>query len=63
MVKSRGLSSGDVAAEFKYKNKAVNVKVDTESNVLIYLSFFPLYLLPFHIFETIMFSASVSLSN
>eukprot|EP00256_Glycine_max_P055561 XP_014622765.1 mitochondrial outer membrane protein porin 5 isoform X5 [Glycine max] len=34
LVKSRGLSSGDVAAEFKYKNKAVNVKVDTESNVL-----------------------------
>ncbi|KHN36963.1 Mitochondrial outer membrane protein porin 5 [Glycine soja] len=34
LVKSRGLSSGDVAAAFKYKNKAVNVKVDTESNVL-----------------------------
>ncbi|XP_020233800.1 mitochondrial outer membrane protein porin 2 [Cajanus cajan] len=34
LVKSRGLSSGDVAAEFKYNNKAVNVKVDTESNVL-----------------------------
>ncbi|XP_061355689.1 mitochondrial outer membrane protein porin 2-like [Gastrolobium bilobum] len=34
LVKSRGLSSGDVAAEFKYKNKTVHVKVDTESNVL-----------------------------
>ncbi|XP_014503813.1 mitochondrial outer membrane protein porin 2 [Vigna radiata var. radiata] len=34
LVKSRGLSSGDVTAEFKYKNKVVNFKVDTESNVL-----------------------------
>ncbi|QCD99026.1 mitochondrial outer membrane protein porin 2-like isoform X2 [Vigna unguiculata] len=34
LVKSRGLSSGDVTAEFKYKNKVVNFKVDTDSNVL-----------------------------
>ncbi|XP_027333096.1 mitochondrial outer membrane protein porin 2-like [Abrus precatorius] len=34
LLKSRGLSCGDVCAEFKYKNKTVNVKVDTESNVL-----------------------------
>ncbi|KAJ1404445.1 Porin, eukaryotic type [Sesbania bispinosa] len=34
LVKSRGLSSGDVAAEFKLKNKAIHVKVDTESSVL-----------------------------
>ncbi|KAL2318462.1 hypothetical protein Fmac_032338 [Flemingia macrophylla] len=39
LVKSRGLSSGDVAAEFKYNNKSVNVKVDTESNVLTTFTF------------------------
>lgn len=42
LVKSRGLSSGDVTAEFKYKNKVVNFKVDTESNVFpsLFLSIF-----------------------
>ncbi|MED6121536.1 hypothetical protein PIB30_031192 [Stylosanthes scabra] len=35
LVKSRGLSSGNVAALFKYKDKTVvDVKVDTESSVL-----------------------------
>ncbi|CAJ1972817.1 unnamed protein product [Sphenostylis stenocarpa] len=34
LVKSRGLSSGDVTTEYKYKNKVVNFKVDTESSVL-----------------------------
>ncbi|ESW32902.1 hypothetical protein PHAVU_001G027200 [Phaseolus vulgaris] len=38
LVKSRGLSSGDVTTEFKYKNKVVNFKVDTESNVLTTLT-------------------------
>ncbi|KAE9588465.1 hypothetical protein Lal_00002802 [Lupinus albus] len=34
LVKSRGLSSGDVSTKFKYKNNTVHVKVDTESSVL-----------------------------
>ncbi|XP_004498999.1 mitochondrial outer membrane protein porin 2-like [Cicer arietinum] len=34
LVKSRGLSSGDVAAQFKHKNKTVHFKVNTESSVL-----------------------------
>jgi hypothetical protein len=32
-VKKGGLSTGDVAAQYKYKNVVVDVKVDTESNV------------------------------
>ncbi|XP_047318901.1 mitochondrial outer membrane protein porin 2-like [Impatiens glandulifera] len=32
-VKKGGLSTGDVAAQYKYKNTLVDVKVDTESNI------------------------------
>ncbi|XP_074308853.1 mitochondrial outer membrane protein porin 2 [Silene latifolia] len=32
-VKKGGLSTGDVAALYKYKNTVANVKVDTESNI------------------------------
>ena len=34
LVKSRGLSSGEVATQFKKNNKTFNFKVDTESSVL-----------------------------
>lgn len=33
-VKKGGLSAGDVAAQYKYKNILFDVKVDTESNIL-----------------------------
>ncbi|XP_008220333.1 PREDICTED: mitochondrial outer membrane protein porin 2-like [Prunus mume] len=33
LVKKGGLSCGDVAAQYKYKNAALNVKADTESNI------------------------------
>ncbi|KAL1812563.1 hypothetical protein DCAR_0624800 [Daucus carota subsp. sativus] len=32
-VKKGGLSAGDVAAQYKYKNTLVDVKLDTESNI------------------------------
>ncbi|KAA8531572.1 hypothetical protein F0562_006281 [Nyssa sinensis] len=32
-VKKGGLSTGDVAAQYKYKNTLIDVKVDTESNI------------------------------
>lgn len=32
-MKKGGLSAGDVAAQYKYKNTLVDVKLDTESNV------------------------------
>lgn len=32
-VKKGGLSTGDVAAQYKYKNALFDVRVDTESNV------------------------------
>uniref|UniRef100_A0A5B7A127 Mitochondrial outer membrane protein porin 2-like n=1 Tax=Davidia involucrata TaxID=16924 RepID=A0A5B7A127_DAVIN len=32
-VKKGGLSTGDVAAQYKYKNTQIDVKVDTESNI------------------------------
>lgn len=32
-VKKGGFSTGDVAAQYKYKNAVFDVKVDTESNV------------------------------
>ncbi|PSS30695.1 Eukaryotic porin/Tom40 protein [Actinidia chinensis var. chinensis] len=32
-LKKGGLSTGDVAAQYKYKNTVVDVKVDTESNI------------------------------
>ncbi|XP_058080843.1 mitochondrial outer membrane protein porin 2-like [Magnolia sinica] len=32
-VKKGGLSSGDIAAQYKYKNTIFDVKVDTESNI------------------------------
>ncbi|MCL7038230.1 hypothetical protein MKW94_005772, partial [Papaver nudicaule] len=38
-VKKGGLSSGDVAALYKYKNTIIDVKVDTESNILTTLTF------------------------
>lgn len=43
-VKKGGLSAGDVAAQYKYKNVLFDVKVDTESNVgfFILLSLFVL---------------------
>ncbi|KEH40016.1 putative Porin domain-containing protein [Medicago truncatula] len=34
LLKSRGLSSGDVAAQFKHNNKTLHFKVDTDSTVL-----------------------------
>ncbi|OMO70785.1 hypothetical protein COLO4_28510 [Corchorus olitorius] len=34
LVNKGGLSAGDVAAQYKHKKAAVNVKLDTESNVL-----------------------------
>lgn len=58
LVKSRGLSSGDVTTEFKYKNKVVNFKVDTESNVFPSLYFF--FFFSIYEFENIAFSTSVS---
>lgn len=41
-MKKGGLSAGDVAAQYKYKNVLFDVKVDTESNVgfFILLSLF-----------------------
>lgn len=38
-VKKGGLSNGDVAAQYKYKNVVVDVKVDTESNIATTLTF------------------------
>ncbi|XP_026391508.1 mitochondrial outer membrane protein porin 2-like [Papaver somniferum] len=38
-VKKGGLSTGDVAAQYKYKNTIIDVKVDTESNILTTLTF------------------------
>eukprot|EP00262_Sarcandra_glabra_P005229 TRINITY_DN1660_c0_g1_i1.p1 TRINITY_DN1660_c0_g1~~TRINITY_DN1660_c0_g1_i1.p1 ORF type:complete len:277 (-),score=50.14 TRINITY_DN1660_c0_g1_i1:244-1074(-) len=32
-VKKGGLSTGDISAQYKYKNTTINVKVDTESNI------------------------------
>ncbi|GAB2259949.1 hypothetical protein Droror1_Dr00010804 [Drosera rotundifolia] len=32
-IKKGGLSTGDIAAKYKYKNTLVDVKVDTESNI------------------------------
>lgn len=32
-VKKGGLSTGDVAAQYKHKNSTIDVKFDTESNV------------------------------
>ncbi|WJX15968.1 hypothetical protein P8452_06055 [Trifolium repens] len=34
LLKSRGLSSGDVVAQIKHNNKTIHFKVDTESSVL-----------------------------
>lgn len=39
LVKKGGLSSGDVAAKFAFRNGAVDVKFDTESNVFSFLFF------------------------
>ncbi|KAF8377644.1 hypothetical protein HHK36_031027 [Tetracentron sinense] len=36
--KKGGFSTGDVAAQYKYKNTLINVKVDTESNILTTLT-------------------------
>ncbi|KAL2529554.1 Mitochondrial outer membrane protein porin 2 [Forsythia ovata] len=33
LVKNGGLSSGDVAAQYKFKNAILDVKFDTESNI------------------------------
>lgn len=38
-VKKGGLSSGDVAAQYKYKNTLVDVKFDTNSNISTTLTF------------------------
>ncbi|CAK9186270.1 unnamed protein product [Ilex paraguariensis] len=38
-VRKGGLSSGDVAAQYKYKNILIDVKVDTESNISTTLTF------------------------
>ncbi|KAM7507195.1 hypothetical protein LguiA_017648 [Lonicera macranthoides] len=38
-LKKGGLSTGDVAAQYKYKNTLIDVKVDTESNILTTLTF------------------------
>ncbi|OVA09375.1 Eukaryotic porin/Tom40 [Macleaya cordata] len=38
-VKKAGLSTGDVAAQYKYKNTVVDIKVDTESNISTTLTF------------------------
>lgn len=38
-VKKGGLSTGDVAALYKYKNAFIDVKVDTESNILTTITF------------------------
>ncbi|CAL1392503.1 unnamed protein product [Linum trigynum] len=38
VVEKGGLSSGDVAAEYKHKNATVGFKVDTESNVITTVS-------------------------
>ncbi|KAM7263266.1 hypothetical protein ACFE04_000949 [Oxalis oulophora] len=38
-VKKGGLSTGDVAAQYKYKNTLFDVKVDTDSNVLTTITF------------------------
>ncbi|XP_016475582.2 mitochondrial outer membrane protein porin 2 [Nicotiana tabacum] len=37
-VKKGGLSTGDVAAQYKYKNTLIDVKVDTGSNILTTLT-------------------------
>lgn len=39
MAKKGSLSSGDIGARYKHKNAALDVKVDTASNVFI-LTFF-----------------------
>ncbi|XP_077233810.1 mitochondrial outer membrane protein porin 2-like [Tasmannia lanceolata] len=38
-VKKGGLSTGDIAVQYKYKNSIIDVKVDTESNVSTTLTF------------------------
>ncbi|OUZ99558.1 Eukaryotic porin/Tom40 [Macleaya cordata] len=38
-VKKAGLSTGDLAAQYKYKNTLIDVKVDTESNISTTLTF------------------------
>jgi len=38
-VKKGGLSTGDVATQFKYKNTVVDVKVDTDSNISTTITF------------------------
>lgn len=38
-VKKGGLSTGDVAAQYKHKNNTIDVKVDTESNISTMLTF------------------------
>ncbi|KAL5753133.1 hypothetical protein ACOSQ2_023640 [Xanthoceras sorbifolium] len=39
-LKKGGLSTGDVAAQYKYKNAVFDVKVDTESNIATTVTFF-----------------------
>ncbi|XVF36419.1 hypothetical protein REPUB_Repub19eG0056900 [Reevesia pubescens] len=39
LVNKGGLSSRDVAAQYKHKNAVVDVKLDTESNVVANLIF------------------------
>ncbi|KAF5740616.1 Mitochondrial outer membrane porin 2 -like protein [Tripterygium wilfordii] len=38
LVQKGGLSSGDVAAQYKHKNATVDIKLDTESNILTTLT-------------------------
>lgn len=38
-VKKGGLSSGDIAAQYKHKNTIINVKIDTQSNISTTLTF------------------------
>ncbi|GLT76462.1 hypothetical protein SLA2020_481170 [Shorea laevis] len=38
VVEKGGLSSGDVAAQYKHKNAAIDVKLDTESNIMTTLT-------------------------
>ncbi|KAG6728969.1 hypothetical protein I3842_01G004500 [Carya illinoinensis] len=38
-VKKGGLSTGDVATQFKYKNTVIDVKVDTDSNISTTITF------------------------
>lgn len=40
VVEKGGVSSGDVAAQYKHKNAVIDVKLDTESNVVPDLIFF-----------------------